>query len=153
MRRWMSSTSAVVMRPSATPRWLVTTTTRSPAARSEPTASATPGRNSKSSHDSTYSPGGAFTLMTPSRSRKTVVSRSDFIGPPRAQAVGLEGELGHARAELGQAVGDLVLAVVAAVEEHVAAAAGTGDLAAQRADLHGLLVHLVDVVAGDPVRH
>src|SRR5215212_4347607 len=94
MRRWMSSTSSAAMRPSATPRWLVTTTTCSPAARSEATAPTAPGRNSNSSHDSTYSPGGALTLITPSRSRKTVVrwsaTRGDCALDDLAEHVGDE---------------------------------------------------------------
>src|SRR5215217_6467114 len=72
----MPSTEAAVIRPSATPRWLVTTTTRSPSARRRATASTTPGSSENPAHDSTYPGAGGLTLMTPSRSRKTVVSRS-----------------------------------------------------------------------------
>src|SRR5829696_8491689 len=80
----MSSTEAALIRPSATPRWLVTTTTRSPAARRRATASTAPGKNEKEPHDSTYSPSGALTLMTPSRSRKTVVRAGSATREQRA---------------------------------------------------------------------
>src|SRR3954471_12692080 len=80
----MSSTASAVMRPSATPRWLVTTTTRNPAARSRATASTAPGANSNCSQDSMYSAGGAPTLITPSRSRKTVVRAGSATREQRA---------------------------------------------------------------------
>src|ERR1051325_7779569 len=80
--------------------------------------------------------------MVPSRSRKTtpsVATRS-----PGAQPAGVERELGHRRAQLRHRLLDVVLAAVVAVEEHVAAASSAGHLAADRAGLARLLVHLVD---------
>src|SRR5215208_6547540 len=153
----MSSTEAALIRPSATPRWLVTTTTRSPASRSRATASTTPGSNSKPSNDSTYSPSGAFTLMTPSRSRKTVVSAGSATREQRALD------------DLAEHVGDedvplldarrLVSrhddAVVAQRRHVAAAAAGQAD----RRHAHGprrgqRAVHVRRPAAGrDPQRH
>src|SRR3954470_11856745 len=95
MRSWMSSTSEAVKRPSATPRWLVTTTRRNPAARSRATASTAPGRNSNDAHVSVYSAGGAFTLMTPSRSRKTVVRRSRSLTREERALDDLADHVGH----------------------------------------------------------
>ena len=45
MRALTRSTSSIVIRPSATPRWLVTTTTRQPSPASIRTACSAPSRN------------------------------------------------------------------------------------------------------------
>src|ERR1043165_60355 len=65
------STPVRVMSPLATQRWLLITITRKPARLSSAMAWAAPGKKSICSQQVTYSPSGAFRLMTPSRSRNT----------------------------------------------------------------------------------
>src|SRR4051794_17044218 len=125
----MSSTEAAVIRPSATPRWLVTTTTRNPAARSRATASTAPGANSNWSQDSMYSAGGAPTLITPSRSRKTVVRVGSATREQRALDE-LAQHVGHedvALLDARRVVGGHADAVVAQRAHVAAAASGQAD--------------------------
>src|SRR5215207_702796 len=81
------------------------------------------------------------------------VAVSVGIDPPGPQPVRLERELVDGGIELDHPLGDLVLEVIAAVQEHVAAAARAGDLATHRAGGTRLRVELVDAVVGDPRGH
>ena len=51
MRLWIADRSSSVIRPSAMPRWFVTTMTRTPASESSRTASRAPGSHSNPSGD------------------------------------------------------------------------------------------------------
>src|SRR5689334_8592796 len=57
------------------------------------------------------------------------------IHPPSLKAERLERHLAHVHAHLGHALADGWLSIEAAVQEHVATAAGAGDLAADGAFL------------------
>src|SRR5213592_4805567 len=70
--------------------------------------------------------------------RSSTRARASLIDErPPAQPIVVEGEVGDVDAELRQLLGDSVLAVVSAVEEHVPSPAGPGDLAAERPLSHG----------------
>src|SRR5919198_3747355 len=67
-----------------------------------------------------------------------------LIDRPGRQAGGGELELGHRHTHLDQRIGDPVLALKGAEEQHVAAAPGAGHLPAQRALAAGGLIRLID---------
>src|SRR5438270_3838323 len=76
-----------------------------------------------------------------------------LISPPRAQTRRLERKLLDARAELSHAACDVVLAVVAAVEDHVAPTARADHLASDRAHRERSVVQLLDPVVRDAIGH
>src|SRR3954471_5309816 len=86
--------------------------------------------------------------------RPASASRSALLTahPPGVQAAELERELGGQDVHLAQRLGDAVLSVEPAVEEHVAAASGARHLPAQSAGLAGGVVGLVERRVADPRR-
>src|SRR3954451_16892242 len=75
MCAWISSTARALIRPSAIPRWFVTTITRAPCSLSARIPAPAPGSNANPATDSTYSPSAGLRLIVPSRSRNTVSGR------------------------------------------------------------------------------
>src|SRR5215210_3528093 len=74
---------------------------------------------------------------------------SFMVGAPSGQALAVEGEIGDSRPMLYQRLCHLVSSLNVAVEEHVAAATGTGDLATERPVLQRLVIRLVDEGVAD----
>src|SRR6476646_4988466 len=77
----------------------------------------------------------ACAISACSSSRARMMSASAIGQAPRGQALVLEGELRDLAAHPRQHLRHPVLALELAVEQHVAASAGTGDLTAERSRL------------------
>jgi hypothetical protein len=63
---------------------------------------------------------------------------------PGSQTIGCEFKLSYRRPHIDERVGNAMLSLKRAVEEHVASSAGSGDLASDRAFLYGGVVRVVN---------